>query len=179
LLKQLVARDNAHAATRLKFNHALGKSKKGVVLSKADTTTSVELRATLANKDFACLNELTAVALDTTKLWVRVATVSCGTTTFLMCHGSFLSVADFLHPKPSVSLTVSIAVTATFPPTEMLDIDFFIFLVTEDLSNDRSAIHLGSANDNRAVFLLEQAHMVKNMLRARLGRQSVNPQLLT
>ena len=48
----------------------------------------MELRATLANQDFACANLLATKALYAQIFWIAIASVSSTTTSFFMCHGS-------------------------------------------------------------------------------------------
>ena len=46
--------------------------------------------AALTNKDLACIDALTAEALNTEVLGVRVTTVAGGACALLMCHSVFL-----------------------------------------------------------------------------------------
>ncbi len=70
-------------------NNAWNESVDREVTTEAYVTTWVELRSTLTNDDFACLNKLTTEALHAQHLRIRVTTVTGTTTGFFVCHVLF------------------------------------------------------------------------------------------
>src|SRR5688572_18506264 len=58
--------------------------KKGVIFATTYVNTSMELGAALTNDDVACQYQFTAKTLDAQTFGMRIATVSCTTTCFLM-----------------------------------------------------------------------------------------------
>ena len=68
--------DDLAATLRTELHRTSGKSEQGVVTTTTDVDAGVEVRATLANKNFAGENLLAAEALYAETLCVRVATVT-------------------------------------------------------------------------------------------------------
>src|SRR5690625_626528 len=64
------------------------KSEQGMVFAEADVTAREVFGAALAEQDFPGVDDLTAEALHTKTLGVRVTTVTWGTSTFFCCHDS-------------------------------------------------------------------------------------------
>jgi hypothetical protein len=78
--------DDFASTFRAELDLTRGKSEECVIVSATDVGTGVEVGSTLANEDFASLDDLTTEALHTEVLSVRVATVSGRGRTFFMCH---------------------------------------------------------------------------------------------
>jgi hypothetical protein len=78
--------DDATTAVATEFNSASCECEESVIFAATNVVTWVEVSATLANDDFACINNLTTEALYAKTLCIRIATVAGAGRTFLMCH---------------------------------------------------------------------------------------------
>ncbi len=85
-------------ALNAKFHDAIRLREEGVVLATAYVGTRVELGATLPDDDVASNNLLTTVYLHAKAFGFGIASVTCATTSFFMCH-------VYLPPLMSVILT--------------------------------------------------------------------------
>src|SRR6266851_8170587 len=84
------ADESPASALVLKLDIAGDEGEERVVLAMADIVARFMLRAALANEDGARINELSAEALHSQPLTVRIAAVCRGAAAFLMCHDRIL-----------------------------------------------------------------------------------------
>ena len=109
--------DNLTVALHTEFNGACTQGEEGVILATTNAVARMEVSATLANDNLACVHKLTAVALNAQSLSVRVAAVTGGTKALLMCHQKLLSAriglrsGDLSDLDNRQLLTVSLALT--------------------------------------------------------------------
>ena len=73
-------------ATR-ELQRTVAQSEQGVVLAAANVFTRMKVGATLTNDNITRLYLLTSEHLNAKSLCVRVAAVTSGAKTFLVCHG--------------------------------------------------------------------------------------------
>src|SRR5690606_19159105 len=75
------------------------RGKQGMVAAHADVHAWVPGRAALTRNDVARNDDLAAELLDTKALRLGIATVTRGTASFFVCHGSSPSVPEFLSRR--------------------------------------------------------------------------------
>lgn len=72
-------------ALALELDMAVNQSKQGVVAADTDIDARMDVRASLANQNVACEDELTVRALHAQSLGLGITAVLCRTNTLLMC----------------------------------------------------------------------------------------------
>ena len=70
----------------IKEHRTIDQCEQCVVIALTDIGTRVETIANLTNDDISCANGFAAVLLHATTLSIRVATITAGALTLLMCH---------------------------------------------------------------------------------------------
>jgi hypothetical protein len=125
--------DNTTTAVDAEFNGASCECEQGVILAATDIVTWVEVRAALANNDFACVDQLATETLHTKALGIGVATVAGAGSTFLMCHvRGLLSCGDRrdLDRRKFRTVTLTTAVAGLVLVTK--DVDLWTTVVVNE-----------------------------------------------
>lgn len=158
-------------ALGLKHDLAVNQCEQGVILAAANVGTGVELGATLANQDIAGIHFLAAKAFDAKTLGNRIATVSCTTACFFMCHFTITSSlgADTGDFDLGIALAMTHLFTMVLAATEFDDLDLLAAAMGLDGGADLATIYIGrtdfdviTISDHEDIFKFDSAAFVRS-----------------
>jgi hypothetical protein len=139
--------DDLAATLRAELDRTRNEGEQSVVATATDTCAGVEVRAALANDDFAGLDDLSAVALDSEVLGVRVATITSRGRSLFVCHvvvlPRLLDAGNFHAGEVSAEALTLVVPRLVF---ELVNDDLGAAKVFDYLSRDR---HLGESRGVR------------------------------